>query len=56
MNLIFQDIILKANIKDVCTLLDTKARIEDVNKSLTEIHKELDNKPSNDDLEVISRE
>lgn len=34
--------LLKANIKDVCTLLDTKCKIDDVNKALTEIHKELD--------------
>ena len=33
---------LKANIKDVCTLLDTKPNIENVNKALTQIHKELD--------------
>jgi len=26
---------LKANIKDVCTLLDTKPNIENVNKALT---------------------
>ena len=37
-----KDVMLKANIKDVCTLLDTKPNIENVNKALTQIHKELD--------------
>ena len=30
-----KDVMLKANIKDVCTLLDTKPNIENVNKALT---------------------
>ncbi|OMJ77346.1 hypothetical protein SteCoe_23096 [Stentor coeruleus] len=37
-----KDILLKASIKDICTLLDMKANIEDVNIALTEIHRELD--------------
>jgi len=44
---------LKANIKDVCTLLDTKPNIENVNKALTQIHKELDNKSNDQDLKNI---
>jgi len=44
MDLIQKDILLKANIKDLCTLLDSKASIEDINKALTEIHQELDSK------------
>lgn len=39
-----KDILLKASVKDVCTLLDMKANIEDVNVALTEIHRELDTK------------
>jgi len=34
----------KANIKDVCTLMDLKANIEDVNKALKDVHKDLDGK------------
>lgn len=32
----------KPNIKDVCILFDQKANIEDVNKALEDIHKDLD--------------
>ena len=52
--------LLKANIKDVCTLIDSKASIinkdyfmldiEDVNIALTQIHKELENRCLYDDL------
>ncbi|CAG9312921.1 unnamed protein product [Blepharisma stoltei] len=37
-----RDMLVKSNIKDMCTLLDMKANIDDVNKVLSEIHKELD--------------
>ncbi|OMJ85842.1 hypothetical protein SteCoe_12756 [Stentor coeruleus] len=37
-----KDLLLKVAIKDVCTLLDMKANIEDVNVALTQIHRELD--------------
>ena len=37
-----KDMLLKANIKDVCSLLDMKSNIEDVNKVFFEINKELD--------------
>ena len=42
-----KELLSKAYIKDICTLLDTKASIEDVNSALTDIHKELDTKISN---------
>jgi len=48
-----RDMVLKANIKDVCTLLDTKSNIDDVNKALLEIHKELDSKIIRDELATI---
>ncbi|EAR84714.1 hypothetical protein TTHERM_00637160 (macronuclear) [Tetrahymena thermophila SB210] len=48
-----KDMILKANIKDVCALLDTKANIDDMNKALTEIYKDLDSKSSQEDLNII---
>jgi len=44
---------MKANIKDVCTLLDAKSNIDDVNKALVEIHKELDLKSNQEDLGTI---
>jgi hypothetical protein len=35
-------LILKANIKDLITLLDTKANVEDVNNTLTLVQKEVE--------------
>ena len=43
-----KDILLKANIKDVISLLDMKSNIEDVNKVFFEINKELDLKANLD--------
>lgn len=43
-----KDILLAAKIKDVCTLLDTKANVEDINKILAEIHSELESKAHKD--------
>jgi len=48
-----KDILLKANIKDVCTLLDTKSNIDDVNKALVEIHKELDLKSNQEEIHSV---
>ena len=45
-----KELVLKSNIKDVCALLDTKAGIADVNKALTEVHKELDMKAGSTEL------
>ena len=39
-----KDMLLKCNIKDICALLDMKPNIDDINKALSEVHKELDNK------------
>lgn len=47
-----KQLLLKSNIKDVCTLLDMKANIDDVNKALSEVHKELDIKPNNEELKI----
>lgn len=44
-----KEMLLKANIKDVCTLLDMKANISDTNRALSEIHKELDTKVNFED-------
>lgn len=43
---ISKELVSKAYIKDLCTLLDMKASIDDVNSALMEIHKELDTKVS----------
>ena len=39
-----KELLGKAYIKDICTLLDMKASIDDVNSALMDIHKELDTK------------
>ncbi|CAG9325041.1 unnamed protein product [Blepharisma stoltei] len=41
---ISKEILLKANIKDICVLLDMKPNIEDINKILQDLHDELDKK------------
>lgn len=51
-----KDILLKANIKDICTLLDIKANIDDVNHALEEIHQEIDTKVSVDEMAERLRE
>jgi hypothetical protein len=44
LDILTKDLVLKANVKDICQLLDQKANVEDINKILLEIHKELDAK------------
>lgn len=48
-----KELVLKASIKDVCILLDSKANIEDINKALSEIHKEIELKANHDDLNNV---
>jgi hypothetical protein len=45
-----KEVLLKANIKDICTLLDIKANIDDVNHALEDLHQELDGKVSFEEL------
>lgn len=45
-----KEVLLKANIKDICTLLDIKANIDDVNHALEDLHQEIDSKVSLDEL------
>jgi hypothetical protein len=45
-----KEVLLKANIKDICTLLDIKANIDDVNHALEDLHSELDAKVAIDEL------
>ena len=51
-----KEILLKANIKDICTLLDIKANIDDVNHALEEVHQEIDTKISVEELTEKLRE
>ena len=56
-----KDIVMKANIKDVCTLLDMKASefhldIEDVNKALSDLHLKTDQKADRDEYKSHSNE
>jgi DNA repair exonuclease SbcCD ATPase subunit len=44
-----KDMLLKTNIKDLCSLLDLKANIDDVNKILLEVQKEIDLKMPSED-------
>jgi DNA repair exonuclease SbcCD ATPase subunit len=39
---ISKQLVLKCSIKEICTLLDMKANVEDVNSALEDIHRELD--------------
>ena len=41
---IHKELVLKCSVKEICTLLDMKANVEDVNVALQDIHKELDEK------------
>ena len=42
--------LMKANIKEICDYLGTKASVEDVNSALVEIHKELDTKANGQEI------
>lgn len=48
-----KEIILKANIKDVCILLDAKSNIEDINKIMGDMHRILETKASQEDLNTV---
>jgi hypothetical protein len=41
---------MRANLKDVCTLIDSKANIEDVNNTLSLVQKEVERCIRDDDL------
>ena len=51
-----KDILLKASIKDVCSLMDQKANVEDVNNALSDVHKELDFKADSTEFEDFQNE
>lgn len=46
----------KVDVKDMCTLLDTKAGVDEVNTALSDVSRELDAKASTDELSRIVRE
>ena len=48
-----QELAPKADVKDVCTLLDTKANIDDVNAVLEAVNRELDTFASSSDLQTF---
>lgn len=41
---------LKANITDMCGMLDSKANVDDINKVLTDLHSELDTKAGQEEV------
>jgi hypothetical protein len=45
-----KELLLKANIKDLITLLDTKANVEDVNNTLSLVQKEVEKCVVEDEL------
>lgn len=45
-----KELLLRASIKDVCTLIDTKANVEDVNHTLALVQKEVEKCVVEDDL------
>ena len=45
-----KEVLLKANIKDICTLLDIKANIDDVTHALEDLHGEIDSKVAVEEL------
>jgi hypothetical protein len=47
---------LRATIKDVCTLLDQKANIEDVNSTLSLVQREVEKRAAEDDLKKALNE
>ena len=50
---VVQQMLLKANVHDAVGLLDTKANVDDVNKSLTEVNRELAQRPTLGELNRV---
>ena len=48
-----QQLLLKANVHDAVGLLDTKANVDDVNKSLTEVNREFAQRPTLGELNRV---
>ena len=45
-----KELMLRATIKDVCTLLDQKANVEDINSTLALVQREVEKRVLDDDL------
>ncbi len=45
-----KELMLRATIKDVCTLLDQKANVEDINATLALVQREVEKRVLDDDL------
>ena len=45
-----KDLLLKVDIKDMCTLLDTKANVEDINRTLALVQQEVEKSVEKDCL------
>jgi hypothetical protein len=50
MDELHKELILRATIKDVCTLLDQKANVEDINSTLALVQKEVEKRAGEDEL------
>ncbi len=48
--------LLRATIKDVCTLLDQKANVEDVNATLSLVQKEVEKRVPEEDIKKALNE
>ena len=51
-----KELLLRATIKDVCTLLDQKANVEDINSTLHLVQREVEKKAVSDDLKKALNE
>lgn len=51
-----KELLLRATIKDVCTLLDQKANVEDINSTLQLVQREVEKKAVSDDLKKALNE
>ena len=51
-----KELMLRSTIKDVCTLLDQKANIEDVNSTLSLVQREVEKRANEDDLKKALNE
>ena len=47
-----KDVMGRASVKEVISLIKNKTEVEDVNKALTQIHEELDTKIGNDIVSI----
>lgn len=51
-----KEVLLRATIKDVCTLLDQKANVEDINATLALVQREVEKRAAENDLKKALNE